>query len=54
METDISFIIICYLEYFLLDGTRNTETLAAIILVNVKNKAVVGKGVSFYGSAGFT
>jgi hypothetical protein len=54
IKIDISFIIVCHFEYFFLDGTRNVETLAAVILINVKNKVVIGKGVSFHGSAGFT
>jgi len=54
IEIDISFIIVYYFEYFFLDRARNAKTLAAIILVSIKNKAVVGKEISFYGSAGFT
>jgi hypothetical protein len=54
IKIDMSFIIVCYLEYFFLDGARNIETLATIILVSVKNKAVVNKEISFYNFAGFT
>jgi hypothetical protein len=53
-KIDISFIIVCHFKYFLLDGTRNAKTLAAIILVNVKNEAVVSKKISFHSSADFT
>jgi hypothetical protein len=54
IEINISFIIVYYLEYFFLDKTRNIETLAAIILINIKNETVVGEKVSFYNFADFT
>jgi hypothetical protein len=54
IKININFIIMCYFKYFLLDGARKVKTLAAIILIRIKDKTVIDKKISFYSATGFT
>jgi hypothetical protein len=55
IKININSIIVCYFKYFFLNETRNIKTFAAIILIRIKDKAVVGKKkISFYSVTGST